>query len=56
MGNFDLKCDKSKAKAMKSLLRLYRRVLHNVNNRIFYLDVCYEPKTSDRPCGFVRGI
>lgn len=38
MGNFDLKCDKSKAKAMKSLLRLFRRVLHNVNNRIFYLD------------------
>lgn len=38
MGIQILKCDKSKAKAMKSLLRLYRRVLHNVNNRIYYLD------------------
>ena len=33
-----LKCDKNKAKAMKSLLGLYRRVLHNVNNKIYYLD------------------
>ena len=58
MGNFDLKCDKSKAKAMKSLLRLYRRVLHNVNNRIFYLDeMTYDTSRkhlSDLVCSYVK--
>lgn len=29
---------KSHSKSVKALLRLYRKVLHNVNNEIVYLD------------------
>lgn len=31
-------CDDNKVKAVKSLLKLYRKVLHSVNNHLVYLD------------------
>ncbi len=31
-------CDNNKVKAVKSLLKLYRKVLHSVNNHLVYLD------------------
>ena len=33
-----LECSKETVSAVKTLLSLYRKVLHNVNNRIVYLD------------------
>ena len=36
--NTGLECSKETISAVKSLLSLYRKVLHNVNNRIVYLD------------------
>lgn len=36
--NADFLCSDNQSKSVKALLKLYRRVLHNVNNEIVYLD------------------
>lgn len=38
MRNIEVVCDKERIKAVKSLLKLYRKVLHSVNNHLAYLD------------------
>lgn len=38
MKNTEVVCNKDRIKAIKSLLKLYRKVLHSVNNHLAYLD------------------
>lgn len=38
MGEKRIICDKNKVQTVKSLLKLYRKILHGVNNGLVYLD------------------